>query len=42
MEAMGVSEAVPSWSSIRRRTRLSTMHTSYPFWDRCSAVAHPQ
>ena len=41
-EEMGVSEEQPSSTSILRRERLSTMTTSCPWSDRCSAVGQPQ
>merc|ERR1719201_3219075 len=42
IEEMGVRVSKPSWSSQLRRARLSTMDTSYPRAERCSAEAQPQ
>src|SRR4051794_13545947 len=39
---MGVSDSTSSSMSIFRRTRLSTIVTSWPTADRWSAVGHPQ
>src|SRR3954454_19256601 len=39
---VGVSDSTSSSMSVLRRTRLSTIVTSCPAADRCSAVGHPQ
>ncbi len=39
---MGVTEFEPSSTSISRRTRLSTIVTSWPFCERYRAVGQPQ